>query len=326
MITKIIQIKGSTFDVVDAWDENDEVQIKTEPDDESNHSKASSKKSNNKDPETNRKTSSRHDSRSNTRPERSRVSPVRRRSPDRKRLSLERGRNRFSPRRSPERNRTFRDDRFRRSPPRNVGQFDRRRPPSQDRSRHQPPQSKKSFLEEMQEQFIKEGRRDEQIDQMLQQGGRIDLNIADLMPEPPRNFQNLQMHFNNQPNQMPGFMNEPIMPQHFNPMMMHQMPPTMMNMPNMQFPPNMHAVTSPTIPTNIFMNPLEIMQPAPLPVPPPQQMEPTCVPGIEAMQFPQISPPILYHNNNNGMPKQPVTIVRENVERPQTKKVALSDL
>lgn len=313
---------------MDAWDENDEVQIKTEPNDDSNHSKASSKKSSNKDPEANRKTSSRHGSRSNTRPERSQISPVRRRSPDRKRLSSERSRNRFSPRRSPERNRNYRDDRFRRSPPRNVGQFDRRRPASPDRNRNQPPQAKKSFLEEIQEKFMMEGRRDEQIDQMLQQGGKIDLNIANFRPEPSRNFQNLQMHFNNQQNPMTGFMNDQIMPQHFNPMMMQQMPPMqpiMMNMPNMQYPPNMH-VTSP-VPTNIFMNPLEIMQPSPLPVPPPpQQMEPTFAPGTEAMGFPQFSPPVVYQNSNNDMNKQPVTIVRENVELPQIKKVVLSNL
>ena len=319
-------IKGNTFAVVDAWNENDEVQVKNEPDEESNHSKASSMKSNNKDPEIKKTSSSRDsrpkDSRPNARSERNRASPNRRRSPDRRHLSLERNRIRLSPRRSPERNRGFRDDRFRRSPPRNVGQFDRRRPASPDRNRNQNVQPKKPFLLEMQEKFMQEGIRDPQIDQMIQQGGRIDLNSPDLRPEPPRNFQNRQMHFNNQQNQMPVFMNEQMMPQHFNPMMMQQMPmqnmhPNMMNMQNMPFP-QMHSITPPT---NMFMNPLEIMQPVPLPVPPPQ-IEPICPPGSERMDFSQISPPIIYHNNN--VPKQPVTIVRENAERPPNKKVVFS--
>ncbi|KAL7038291.1 hypothetical protein ACKWTF_009535 [Chironomus riparius] len=313
---------GNTFAVVDAWNENDEVQIKNEPDEESNHSKASSKKSNNKDPEI-KKTSSNRDPRPkeprpSARSDRNRASADRRRSPDRRRLSLERNRIRLSPRRSPERNRSFRDDRFRRSPPRNVGQFDRRRPASPDRNRNQNAQPKKPFLVEMQEKFMQEGKRDAQIDQMLQQGGRIDLNSPDLRPEPPRNFQNLPMHFNNHQNQMPVFMNEQMMPQHFNPLMMQQIPmqnmhPNMMNMPF----PQMNAI-SPPIPTNMFMNSLEIMQSAPLPVPAPH-IEPICPPGSERMQFPQISPPILYHNNNI-VPKQPVTIVRENAERAPMKK------
>jgi hypothetical protein len=169
--------------------------------------------------------------------------------------------------------------------------------------------------------------RDDGIEQMIQQGGRVNLNNPELRPEPAHNFRNRPMHFNNQPN-MPAFMNEQIMSQNFNPMMiqqqqMHSVPMQIMqpNMMNMQFPP-MNAI-SPPIPTNIFANPLEIMPAAPLPVPPPQPFEaPIRAPGTDFMDFSQISPPIMHNNfNPNGLSKQPVTIVRENAERPPRKKV-----
>jgi len=290
------------------------VQVKKEPDEESNHSKASSKKSNNKDLDI-KKTSSSRDPRSNIKPDRKRVSP-------------ERNRIRLSPRRSPERNRNFRDDRFRRSPPRFTGPFDRRRPVSPERNRNQHAPPKKPFLLDLQEQLMQKGyNRDDGIEQMIQQGGKVDLNNPDLRQEPPRNFQNRPMHFNNQPN-MPVFIqNEQMMPQHFNPMMMQQMhsiPPIQImqpNMMNMPFP-SMHAITPP-VSTNMFANPLEIMSAAPLPVPPPQQFEHVRAPGTDFMEFSQISPPILHNNinNNNGLPKHPATIVRDNVERPPRKKV-----